>query len=281
MKILAVCKDPSGTAGLLPVVEELKKRNHEVTLAANGKAVEVLTKCSQKFLNCEGISTEAWVTDMEEKGRMPDVFISTMCTKGGVGRDLVPFMRARGVPVIALQDFWVGAAGQADAWLEAKYRPDYITTNDEVGKDLLTKVWPTFDPTRIVITGFPAFDKYAGMDFDAKRSEAREKLGLSPESGPVISFAGGGPLTHLAHEMLGRALQKLAPRQFFAYLPRPHPRTMNDFSEEADPWQKTVAAVGRFAPVLYDFFGRCEMGDVVAASNVVCSISSTTLLDAG
>lgn len=273
MKIWAVCKDPGGTAGLLPVVDELIRRGHEVRLIANGKAVETLTKAEQPFISWEGGQAE----DMIKQYPCPNLFLTTMCSKGGVGRDLVPLMREKGVPVVALQDFWVGAAGQADSWLDSKYRPDFITTNDEVGKDLLAKVWPDFDRERIVITGFPAFDKYAGMDFEAKREQARKKLGLVDKF-PVISFAGGGALTHIAHDLLLEALKRLGDRVY--YLPRPHPRTLNDFPEEAEPWQQAVAEVAEHHVVVYDYFGQCDMTDVVAVSDVVCSISSTSLLDA-
>ena len=54
---------------------------------------------------------------------------------------------------------------------------------------------------------------------------------------------------------------------------------MNDFPAEAELWQKTLAGL-RGPVVIYDFFGQCNMVEIVAASDVVCSISSTVLLDA-
>lgn len=277
MKIWAVCKDLGGMAGLLPVVEKLEHCGHSVRFIANGISVGTLRKKGRVFEEWTDSPTE----DLASKGEIPDVFITSMCSQGGPGRDLVPLMRALGVPVIALQDFWVSASSQADAWLDIKYRPDRVITNDQVGKDLLAQVWPDFDREHIVITGFPALDKYAAMDFAAIRERARDKLGIDPRL-PIILFAGGGSLTYLAHQIIKGALTILSCHHCFGYLPRPHPRTENDFPGEMNPWQKTVGEIAAESgiTVIYDFFGRCDPTETVAASEVICSISSTLLLDA-
>ncbi|MEK7208928.1 MAG: CDP-glycerol glycerophosphotransferase family protein [Patescibacteria group bacterium] len=275
MRIWAVCKDPGGTAGMLPVVDELGRRGHSVILIAdnNSKAAEILAKKKRPFRYYyanDGICGEG----------DPDVFITSMCSRGGgIGRELVPVMKGKKIPTVVIQDFWGG--GGNDGWQQSQSHPDYITTNDEVGREVLTGAWPEFDPNRIIITGFPAFDKYAKMDFDAVRKQAQTKLGLNGNL-PVISFAGGGDLTDLVHRLLCGTLERICwlDEGDYYFIPRPHPRTLSDFPAEAELWQKTLAGLHRGPRVIYDFFGQCDMTEIVAASDVVCSISSTVLLDA-
>ncbi len=49
LKIVATCKDPGPAQNLIPVVSELRKRGHEVSLFASGAAVKILKDLKKRI----------------------------------------------------------------------------------------------------------------------------------------------------------------------------------------------------------------------------------------
>lgn len=80
MTIWAICKDPGGTAGVIPVSRALRSLGREVLIIANGKAIELLKKDGESFVY--GESAEQM---LREYGS-PELLLTSMCSKGGVGR---------------------------------------------------------------------------------------------------------------------------------------------------------------------------------------------------
>lgn len=265
-----VVKDAAGLNNLLPVLEYLAGLSHapSVLLIANGKASEYLARTEQDFVSADKI--ESLVT----RHASPKILVTSMCSDGGIGRNLVPILRKQGAVIIAVQDFWGARLGSE--WKEIQYRPDFITTNDEIGRSIIQHLWSDFLPDHIVTTGFPSLDKYKGINVREESKTVRKVLGLKSDIPIVLFFGQGAGTAHALSELV--AVLEDAPECYF--IPRPHPRAMK--KEEIPLWQKTLS---RFSgKVVVDWFCQCRPDQLVAACSahqgVVVSMFSTTLVEA-
>jgi len=264
-KIWTVCKDPGGTNGIIPVNEELTKMNHHARLVATGNALERLPLSKIKFYTLE----EALEIDL-----LPDIFITSMCQRGGVGRNLIPLMKASGIPVITVQDIWGGQL--IPEWEDSKFRPDYICVNDEINTEAVRRAWPEFKEDKIITTGFPALDRYAGYDISSISERARSGLNI-PKNGFVvlycdqIDFAGDMVLEVI------EALNKINNDNVY-FIPRMHPRLKKESPEELPKWEKAMTKFS--GGTLIKESQEYSTSDIVAASDVVLSMFSTVNIEA-
>lgn len=271
MKIWAVCKDPGGTNGVLPVVKSLRGAGHEVLLIANGKAVQLLKDKE------DHVVYDSAEEVLKNHPLLPNVCITSMCSNGGVGRDLTPLLRGK-CPVVALQDFW-GASlrdGGEAAWGDVKYRPDYLVVNDEIGKKIVLDTWSDYKSQQVIVTGYPALDKYKDIKVAEVSAKVRLALGIT-EKKPVVLFGGQGPGTAETLSELVEALNEVHRDCYF--VPRPHPRCKDNFPEEMQPWQEALARL-RVGNLVFDFFSQTDTPSLLAASDLVISMSSTILVEA-
>lgn len=266
--VWAVCKDPGGTKGILSVVKEIRSEGIGVLLITNGKATELLANQGIQFISYG--SAEAVIAENQP----PKVLITSMCSKGGVGRDLVPLLKSMCIKTFALQDFWGGTLW--GEWADSKYRPDFVCVNDRVGQEIVCKAWPEFPITRVEITGYPALDSYANYDCEAAKREICEILGLS-EDKPIILFGGQGEYTGHALGEIVEVLNYLHGDVYF--LPRPHPRTKDDFKSEMKLWQEALSKL-RGGTLVVDFFNQVNPQSLVGAATAVISMYSTILVEA-
>lgn len=264
-KILAVCKNPGGTAGVIPVVKILRRRGCQVTLVANGKAIELLTAAHEDFVAC------ATADEALTQCPAPDALITSMCSSGGVGFELA--RRWHGlVPIFALQDFWGGAL--KTVWTGPTDRPDYICVNDEVGAAIVQKAWPEFQTDHILITGYPALDKYVHYDTAATARAVHETLTID-QSLPIVLFAGQLEGTgHVLTEVVA-ALNDLRLDVYF--IPRLHLRMKDDAPQELPACQ---AALDNFSGRLIANSSACDTQSLIASAQVVISAYSTALVEA-
>ena len=265
--IWVVCKDPGGTNNALPVARELRSRNIPTQLIANGKAIEILGKLNELFLAYD--SAEELVSD---RG-LPRLLITSMCSGGGIGRDLVPLARDK-VKTIALQDFW-GARLWTD-WADAKFIPDYICVNDEIGKQIVLDAWRAVSPAGIKVLGYPALDKYANYDSAAISAKTKTALGMI-EQKPVILVGGQGAGTASMLTEIIAALNEI--KKDCYVIPRPHPRTKDDFRDEMALWQTALAQLKCGTPI-FDFFGQTDTPSLIATADLIISTFSTILVEA-
>lgn len=181
--IVAVSKDPGGTNGILPVIRLLRKKGLRVLFLVNGWAkTKSLDEDDPKA--CDTLQDFLVMMGNEK----PMMVITSMCSGGGLGRELAEYYRNKDTPVIALQDF-PGARLKTD-WKVT--RPTKICVNDQEGKDLVKKAWPDFSEANILITGFPAMDKYAAgrrASLLAQGLKLRRQLGV-PDDGKLILVTG-------------------------------------------------------------------------------------------
>lgn len=271
MKKSQICcctKDPGGTRGAWPVVKELRRRGHEVRFIAHAGSVAV------------GMLKEAG-EDLEElddpevalKDGAPKILITTMCSDGGIGRDLARELACRpGTTVVALQDYWGGAL--TDEW--ADVRPDYICVNDEFGKKITLESWSGFSPKQVVITGYPALDRFAGLDIAKLAEEAQKKLNLAETNMPTVLF--GGCLESTGHAM-GELVEVLnGLDQPVCFIPRLHPRMKTQAVEDKTSCD---TAIGLFhnGRIIADS-SVCGIEPLIAASTITITPFSTMLLEA-
>jgi hypothetical protein len=272
MSVWAVCKDPGGTNGMLPVVRKLREGGVVVELIVEGKAVDILAQSPERD-ECSAFHSVEQL--LAERITIPKVLLTSMCGGGGIGRDLVPIMRTHGVKTVALQDYW-GSSISTD-WTDEEYRPDFVCENDQVGVELITKAWRGYPKERIKTFGYPALDRYATFDVSAATAKVRNVFGLSTEF-PIVLFA--GQLEASSHA-LQEVLEVLESRAglFTYFFPRPHPRMKTDAPEEIREWQLAMRGLERVETV-FDLFGQCTMSELIAASTIVISMYSTTLIEA-
>ena len=271
-RVWVIAQDPGGYNTMHLVYKNLIGA-HEVLFIVNGKAVEIAAARGVDHVALEaGSDLKAFIS----QHGAPKVLLTSMCSGGGVGRDLIPLLRPLGTTIIAVQDYW-GQRLELE-WKELRYRPDRITTHDEVGKQLILQMWPEFDRAHIAVTGFPALDSLQGFDVVREGARVRELLGLRNDL-PLVLFAGQGDRTAAIFGELTAALERLKVDCYL--MPRPHPRTVQNFAAEAAPWQRYCAEYkGR---MVFDFFGQCTSQQLIAATvgnGCVVSAFSTSLIEA-
>lgn len=271
-KIWTYSKDVGGTMGVLPVVRELKKLGHAVTYIAEEKAIDTLTKENQPYC------TFGSVEEVLEKLPLPAALVTSMCSKGGLGRDLVPLLKERGVSTIALQDFW-GARLQTD-WADPKFHPNNIVVNDEIGARIVRHAWGS-DYSGVMVNGYPALDRFAGYDVGGNRNRIRQELNLADEV-PVVLFQAQVRGTSKPLLEVVEALRYLASRGWeFYFIPRLHPRLGKDAPEEVPLCEAALKLLeGTDVTVLRDVMNRYTTEEVLSVSDVVTSAFSTALVEA-
>lgn len=259
--ILAVCKDVGGANALLPVMDILESMYQIRWIAQeNGRGKDVLGSLGHNF---EFYSPSNQIS----KDNVVAV-VSSMCSTAG--QDLVKIFKGH-CPIITIQDQW--GAYLTDTWNE--HRPDYILVNDDIDKEIVLKFWHQYGSNQVVITGYPALDKYAYFDVLLARVKVKDYLSLVLGK-PVILFAGqwwnsGHALTELVSVIndLGEDVYLVA---------RPHPGMRDNVPEEVPLWEKALADFN--SGTVVDSSSYKNMSDLIAASDIVISMYSTTLMEA-
>lgn len=259
--IIAVCKDVGGANSILPVVDLLKTKNQIKWIAqADGRGREILQK-----INCD---FKVYFSGIPKSEKI-DAVISSMCSTAGqeIARGFKGFC-----PIITIQDYW--ANGLYNVWTDPEFRPDYVLVNDELDKNFVLQAWSDFDPSHIVITGYPALDRYVNIDVQWVKMAVKNKLHLS-EDKPVVLFTGQWWQTGHAINELVRALNEL--RRDVYLIARPHPAMKDRAPEEVVLWEQALA---KFQSGIIVESSDCDISEVVSASDLVISMYSATLNEA-
>ncbi|MBI2577876.1 MAG: hypothetical protein HYV77_03490 [Candidatus Wildermuthbacteria bacterium] len=268
-----VCKDPGGMAGIVPVAEQLRRRRgDDVALIANGRAVGLLQEQGQK----PGVDFLAPASAQEVLTvfSRPSLLVTSMCNDGGIGRNLVPLCRELCCPSVALCDTWSSGTLWGE-WADLQYRPDWMLGNDPLNRALVRKAWPDFPENQFVTTGFPAFDRFVGIDRKAIEAKVRDRFGI-PADQPIIVHAGELDMSAHALGVVVEALNRITPRA--CLITRMHPR-MSQAPGELQPWQAALERYG--GRVIADSSALFTTLEVTATATVVTSMSSTVLAEAG
>src|SRR3989344_5296996 len=257
--------------GGLAVFRYLRSIGANAKLFGNGAASKLLPSILSEDESFTAV--DAGIPASEE---LPDLMITSMCDKGGVGRDLTPVLRGHGIPVFALQDAW--GAYLYSSWADQKYRPTMVGVNDAVGQQSVKDAWSDYNKKRIAITGYPALDRYAGFDFAATSEKVLATLAIDAKQ-PLVLYAGD---VERAGEGLAHFLTALKVAGRHVYLiARPHPRMKIDAPGETDIWNAEIqkAQDGGVAAVLG---APAELAphELIAASTVVVSNFSSMNVEA-
>lgn len=265
---LTVVKDTGGLAAVLPVHEHLLKLGYDARLVASG--------VSRDALYLKGIAFEEAETpeDLLDRFGIPEVLITSMCTKGGLGRDLIPLLAGRSTRIV-VQDQW----GVLTEWADEAFCPDYVVVNDYVGAQLVHEAWPELPTTHIKELGYASLDALHRFDQETAWATVRDRFSV-PETSEVLSFFGQFHPTEQAAAEVVIAARSL-PRKERTLLVGMHPRF--------DQGDVTLLEEGaRIRLALTHFPGRVvylptspqeriPAEHVVAASDVVLSMFSTAL----
>jgi hypothetical protein len=240
---------------------------HTVHRLANGVSVKALEAAGQQFETATGPE------EVLSRRGIPDVLLTSMCSDGGIGRDLVPLVRS-GTVVVAVQDQWGGRLNTD--WRDAVYRPNYVVVNDPVGVRLVREAWPDFPAERIHALGYAALDSLAHFSREFARSEVRGPFGLGiVDAVPLIYVSGQ---LHGSGAML-EALAGALPKEFSGHVwLGKHPRMDESNPALAEEWGRWNTAATRL-PVLHRNFACSELLRI-AAADVVVSMFSTALMHA-
>lgn len=263
--VYAVCKDPGGVNVILPTVHELQKLGIPTTVYAYGAAVDLLS--GQSFIN------------MEKEAVHPEfgqhcVLISSMDSHGWFSRDMLRLFKYLGNKTVIIEDYWGG--GYKTALSDPAYRPDFVILNDEVGKRILLEAWKDFYEGRVITSGYPSLDRFAGIDILEAQKMVREKYGIS-EHTKVVLYAGQLERTSETLNELIEALHVFHDIENVFLIARQHPRMKDDAPNQIPLWQDALLRFrGRKPSDPYIF----KMDALIAASDVVVSAFSTTLLEA-
>lgn len=261
-----VAKDTGGLGAVLPVHGALRKRGIESQLIASGVSRDVLNAHGIPFV--EAVSPE----EVLVRFGTPDLLVTSMCTGGGIGRDLIPLLAGRS-PTVVVQDQW----GVLKEWADPRYCPDYVVVNDFVGRAHVNDVWPQLPNSNIQELGFAALDVVNDFDVARARAYIHGLFAIAPHV-PVVSFFGQLTHTALAATEVVRALTAAYTSNLPVLLVGMHPRLTLERAEEAMAIRAALASyTGRVIYLPTNANKRIPIENVVAASEVVLTMSSTAL----
>ncbi|OGZ57369.1 MAG: hypothetical protein A3B96_01340 [Candidatus Spechtbacteria bacterium RIFCSPHIGHO2_02_FULL_43_15b] len=284
-RIWAITKDPGGHAAVWPVSEMLTYK-HSVLNISEGAAVEIMNKPPNHLRLYLGAWDPQDVLNLVDTGQLnlPDVFVTSACSGGGVGMYLIPKMKARGVPTVVVTDFWAGA--QVKDFNPSKFWPSAICVQDELAKKFLMRAWRGYPENNVHITGQPAFDEYASLKFDKQRILKQVKRQIPDfKDIPTVFFAGQLQGSTEALSSLIRALN-VVPNPINLVLSK-HPRFHTHSPEENDPWDKACREFHNGYLVYTELISlksaseKISSDEWVCISDVVVSMHSTLLATAG
>ena len=230
MVIWAIGKDPGGRLAIFPVVKKLRAKGHEALFFVD-----------QDFLGLiapeeEGIIAAKSPEQLFMQYPLPDALVTSMCTGDSIGRALVPKLKKKNIPTVAVQDFWGGRLWTD--WRDRKFWPDFICVNDILGAKLVSTAWGKYDPSKIKITGYPALDKYAGFDRERNAARVRSAMQLD-KPWPIVLFSGQIEKSGAALQELVIALNDIGRPVYL--VTRMHPRMRREAPQEIARWDAAVA----------------------------------------
>jgi hypothetical protein len=268
-RIWIVTKDPGGHNAVWPVREELTRRGHTVLDIAHGKAIEILQTNNIPHIvvpDEDGVILTNWVD-------LPDILLTSTCSDGGLGRNLIPQLMEVGIPTVAVTDYWGGAQNQC--FSDPSFWPSAICVQDELSKKILLDDWQEYEEDRVRITGQPSFDNLSSMNVEAVKSAVRQRSNCK-EAWPIVVYAGQLQGSTHTLQALVKSLNVLPQPVYLALLK--HPRFLINSPEEEVPWDEAVA---QFTNGEMLESGKFTTETWSATCDVMVSMTSTVLAIAG
>ncbi len=240
-----------------------KKSDVRLFLHEGGKGEGVLKNAGEQYEIAQNASRTV------ETEKLPDLLVTSMCSEGGLGRDLIPICRELGIPTAAIQDMW--GMRMAVEYADAIYHPDLLCVNDVVGARIVNEVWET--SLMVAITGYPRLDALAHFDRTEAAEQGRQFLKITDDL-PIVFYPG-----QIYHA--GQTLRQIATALRITgaechLVVSKHARMSEDLAPgENERWE---IAQSLFHTITLTDFSR--VNEVISASAVVVGQYSTIQIDA-
>lgn len=273
--VLVLSRDPGSASALLPVLKLLKGKVGMSALI-DGRAQEAFKKV---FPEAQESSPKSLLALTDER---PDIILTDSSTsERGIETNVASIFA--GTPAILIEDYYGASSGYLDRLKEIQKNspevvmPLHICVMDEGAREILSRLHPEISE-RIVVTGQPAFDKFATEDTAAIRERVREELALHPEDA-LIAWLGILDQLHdieRAAPYLAETARAHSPGLMYVVY-RKHPRD----NTPSDAYKGALAVVPTPEAAFAGTNGyNIPTSDISAAADIVITSSPTSGLEA-
>lgn len=269
MAVVCISRNTGGTRTLLRVAEEFRRSGEDVFFLAqaDSAAERVLTEA------CEPIRNVASIDDILRfvEWLRPRTVLISWCAE--IGRAAIPILNERRILTALVEDTW-WHGGALDSLPKGR-RPTFVCVGTENDRQRVLAAWFGYPVKRVQVTGWPAFDWYAGLDVSAIGKEVREELDLL-EDWPVV-FLGIDDLPS-SGQMVADFVDALNEIDQPVYLiPGFHPAFDRRVPEERPVVEEALV---RFKSGTLVDRGTVETTRLVATADVVAAMFSPILAEA-
>ena len=280
-RLMVFSRDPGSASALIPVMKELMGDSLSISAVVDGRAEEAMRKA---FPESTEATPRASAFALDEYVGRPDVIlIDPSASERGLETNAASLFPS--IPTVLIEDFYGTANGYLDRIRDMQKTmpevsaPARICVMDEAARRIIAERHPELAAS-IVVTGQPAFDRFATEDTPAIRERVRSELGLTTDD-LLLSFMGIpnqlSDITRLAPQVkaAGGALGR---RLVFVF--RRHPRD----NVQSEAYERVLRDAGVDAPEkAYEMEGtsyRIPTDDIGAASDIVLTVSPTSGVEA-
>lgn len=227
--LLAVTRDPGSANAIAPVLEYLQQHDKLAMFAlTDGRAQEIL---NHKFTT-EDVTPESFLGTDRIIGR-PDVILTDASSEQGI--ETYSAATFDDVPAILIEDYYASSHVYLQSLLERNLRlPEKICVMDEAAKQMLVKQIPEL-AERVVVTGQPAFDRFATENTAEIGQDVRRQLGFTPETKLIAYMSTGTDRAEL--KAMAESLAATEGELVLAF--RKHPRDNTSYEEYASMFKET------------------------------------------
>lgn len=213
-------RGPGGMNCLWPVVELLRNEGYPTDLLIDSAAKRILETKNNQLTKQPSESPLKRI--MEAR---PKVAVSEFSADAGTALTVTWSEESYGVPVVWVEDYPDVLGSYTDLYDSSmRINPDYLCVMSEATKDLAIKRRPNMDPSKIIVTGHPDYDRYANIDGESVRNQARQKLGVGEQDFLIVYSGLLPPQTPEVLERLVESLNTLDMQQRLVLLFSRHPR---------------------------------------------------------
>lgn len=221
-RILVGLRDPGEANALLPVLNKLTQEPCDMFVMADSLGKKMVENAALGFTRSRSFDPLLRIVSIKA-----DIMLTGFSGMPGTELALTANARQSGIPVVWIEDYPGG--------ILPYYRlnkphptnpaviPDYIFVVNEWAKEEELKYIPGFNPSKIIVTGQPAFDSIAVEDRQGTRARVREALKMGSGESLIVYMGIPTIASAEALEILVKGINDLGLRNF-RLVNRRHPR---------------------------------------------------------
>lgn len=281
--ILCVAQDAGGAKGLIPIIQEFKKKDINLHVFATKYAVGI-------FEN-ENIQFENFTSNKEQTNKYiqkaiaslsPDIIISGTCFGDGLEKRILYLARQLNIPIIAFVDHWSNYSERFTLETPLDILPNQIWVIDAYAKEEMIKAGAPADS--IVITGHPYLERLKENPniLNINLDKIKQRMNILDDS-MVITFISESHSKDGACEILGydeynvldnvaKVLSELSINRRIFLIDRLHPK------EELSDKQKHQELLDKYN-IPYYIDQSLSPYDSILVSDLVIGMSSMLLIE--